>query len=516
MRSAGRPACSGRRARRSLCIALALTFVVGPARLDASASTATGCPCLLPASDAAASRQALPSFSGKAPVLRLEAERWIHKRLQRGNANEYTFVGNGPTTLTDPSGEVAPLVAIAILAGAGGAIFGAQEAVVQGVAGTEWDPSAIGKSAAIGAATSPLSLVGGPVGGSVPRIIVGQLGREAFGQALGLGLEYAADRYYDEGELGDGRYGFEADDEFDNCFLAGTNAETTNRGDVNIEDVRLGDRFAPPPGHACDDPRCGEVVRLFRNTTDRVVTVTAVARPRAREHRAGARDGGEAGEEDGEPPSASQTIHCTPGHPFFVQGRGWIFAGDLRVGDELEAGGEHVVVAAVEVRAERAETFNFEVRCHHTYRVSGQAGQPAVLVHNTSKAILKSIRRHSERLVRGKAAAGSIRTQQRVGQIRHALANEQFGQAGTHFHSLNARFARMAQARGHLQDVVVNKRFYTAGKYYRIPDYRMTNSHLIYDIKPWRSSPTAFHGTEQFQDLIAAGRGPVPLYYRLW
>lgn len=136
MRSAGRLGCSGRRARRSLSIALALTFVVGPARLDASAST--GCPCPLPASDAAASRQALPSFSGKAPVLRLEAERWIHKRLQRGNANEYTFVGNNPVTLTDPSGQAwfIPIIVAGLKwAGIAGGTVLASDLIAQGVTG---------------------------------------------------------------------------------------------------------------------------------------------------------------------------------------------------------------------------------------------------------------------------------------------------------------------------------------------------------------------------------------------
>ncbi|MCA8923025.1 MAG: hypothetical protein KDD82_14515 [Planctomycetes bacterium] len=200
---------------------------------------------------------------------------------------------------------------------------------------------------------------------------------------------------------------------FENCFLAGTLVDTTTRGRVRVEEVQEGDHIAPPPGHeGCTNPRCGRVEQLFRNVTSEVLTITAVTRPRARERRTAAAGGGgeESAGEDGEPPSASQsqTIRCTPGHPFFVEGRGWVFAGDLRVGDVFEARGERVEVGAVETRAEQAQTFNFEVACHHTYFVSGAQGpagadSPAVLVHNVSR-IGGKLRSLKKRLSPGKLA----------------------------------------------------------------------------------------------------------------
>ena len=324
-----------------------------------------------------------------------------------GAGNPYTFVGNSPVTLTDPSGEIAPLVAVAIVAAAGAAIHGAIDVGVQaytsgGYSSGSWDWGSTAKAAGLGALEGALSLIGGPGAGSALRLAGRRAGAEAVGLGLAAGVEAVAQGYLgqDGGDDwgGAGAWGDEDEGEFDNCFLAGHVTETTTRGVVPIEDVRLKDRIAPPPGHSCDDPHCGEVVNLFRNWTDQVVTITAVTRPRAREHRSAARDGGEAGEEDGEPPpsESSQTIRCTPGHPFYVEGRGWVFAGDLRAGDAFEARGLPVVVASVEVRADRAETFNFEVRCHHTYRVSGYAGQPAVLVHNISRRVVSALFRRGQ------------------------------------------------------------------------------------------------------------------------
>lgn len=301
--------------------------------------------------------------------------------------NQHTFVGNNPASLVDPSGEIAPLAAIAIVAVAGALIYGGIDVGVQayttgGFEYGSWEWQSTAWEAGLGAIVGATSLIGGPTSGGTARMVLTRVALEAGGHALGhtisagADLAFAGDAAPDDGE---------DPDEHDNCFLAGHVTETTTRGAVPIEDVRLKDRIAPPPGHEnCPDPSCGEVVRLFRNLTDQVVTITAITKPRAREHRAAASDDGEASEEDGEPPSSSQAIRCTPGHPFFVEGRGWVFAADLRAGDAFEARGVRVVVGTVGVKAERASTFNFEVRCHHTYRIAERDGAPAVLVHNSS------------------------------------------------------------------------------------------------------------------------------------
>jgi Pretoxin HINT domain/Pre-toxin TG len=76
----------------------------------------------------------------------------------------------------------------------------------------------------------------------------------------------------------------------------------------------------------------------------------------------------------------NETITCTAEHPFWVQGKGWVGAGDLVVGDLLTTQtGAIVQVAGIEPRAEQVKVYNFEVEEFHTYFVS----KLGILVHNT-------------------------------------------------------------------------------------------------------------------------------------
>lgn len=76
-----------------------------------------------------------------------------------------------------------------------------------------------------------------------------------------------------------------------------------------------------------------------------------------------------------------ETITTTVGHPFFVQGKGWVAAKDLHINDKLKLqNGEDAFVD--EIGLEQLDTpvqvFNFEVEDFHTYFV----GSNGVLVHN--------------------------------------------------------------------------------------------------------------------------------------
>ena len=107
-----------------------------------------------------------------------------------------------------------------------------------------------------------------------------------------------------------------------------------------------------------EDPETGEralkrVVRTFLNEKDELVHVQV----------------------------NGETITCTTEHPFYVQGKGWLAAKDLKLNDKLELqNGEDAFVDAIrrEKLPEPIQVFNFEVEDFHTYYV----GAGCVLVHN--------------------------------------------------------------------------------------------------------------------------------------
>jgi uncharacterized protein YwbE len=85
--------------------------------------------------------------------------------------------------------------------------------------------------------------------------------------------------------------------------------------------------------------------------------------------------------------SAVQEFRTTDEHPFWVEGRGWLVAGELHVGDELLCpNGERAAVASTR-RMEHPEgvpVFNFRVDVHHDYFVAQRGDVGAVLVHNAN------------------------------------------------------------------------------------------------------------------------------------
>ena len=122
-----------------------------------------------------------------------------------------------------------------------------------------------------------------------------------------------------------------------------------------IEDVEVGDyvlAYNEDTGESDWKP----VVRLFRNETKEWYHIHA------------------AGEE----------IICTPNHPFYVIGKGFVEAKDLK-GFEilLKSNGVQVSIDSIEIEElEEAETtYNFEVADFHTYYVT----ENNILVHNDCK-----------------------------------------------------------------------------------------------------------------------------------
>ena len=145
------------------------------------------------------------------------------------------------------------------------------------------------------------------------------------------------------------------DSTIDCCFVAGTKVQTIN-GEKNIEDIEEGDYVL------AEDPETAEikykqVVRTFINENDVLVHVFV----------------------DGE------EIITTPEHPFYVEGIGFVLAGELSEGDILRtAENENPIITKIEKEYldECINVYNFEVKDFHTYFVS----EKSIFVHNMCKA----------------------------------------------------------------------------------------------------------------------------------
>ena len=136
------------------------------------------------------------------------------------------------------------------------------------------------------------------------------------------------------------------------CFIAGTKVKTVD-GEKNIEDVKAGDYVL------AENPETGEqgykeVVRTYIHEKTAIVHVFV-------------------GEEE---------IETTVEHPFYVEGVGFVSAGELKAGNIIRTSeGKNLPIDKIEI-AELEEpvlVYNFEVADFHTYYVSDLG----VLVHNT-------------------------------------------------------------------------------------------------------------------------------------
>ena len=76
-----------------------------------------------------------------------------------------------------------------------------------------------------------------------------------------------------------------------------------------------------------------------------------------------------------------EEIITTETHPFYVNNRGFVNAGELKVGDELLDPNKNILLVEnfdVELTGKPVTVYNFQVEDYHTYHVSGFG----VLVHN--------------------------------------------------------------------------------------------------------------------------------------
>jgi uncharacterized protein YdaU (DUF1376 family) len=165
------------------------------------------------------------------------------------------------------------------------------------------------------------------------------------------------------------------------CFVAGTPVHTEN-GWVPIEELRVGDLIL-----SRDDETGEEAYRPIAAvmvTEDRPVLALAL------ENSMG----------------AVETIEATQPHPFFVEGRGWLAASELRTDDRIvSSGGGTLRVASTTGIQRRATVYNFEVEDFHTYFV----GQSAAWVHNRYEDEIKDLDDRIKKLKADEAGASGKR-----------------------------------------------------------------------------------------------------------
>ncbi|MBR0226233.1 MAG: hypothetical protein IJL92_09270, partial [Thermoguttaceae bacterium] len=157
--------------------------------------------------------------------------------------------------------------------------------------------------------------------------------------------------------------------DYEVCFVAGTPVlmadgsrraiETLRPGDLVLAADQLNPESAPAPA---------KVVRFFDNGEKTVVRLRF----------------------------EGQELVCTPEHPFYVLGKGWIRADGLVEGDLcLSAKGESVAFVSREELAEKRRVYNIEVEGAHTYFVGDNDG---VLAHNVCQYCHKAIAPHTPHL----------------------------------------------------------------------------------------------------------------------
>ena len=139
---------------------------------------------------------------------------------------------------------------------------------------------------------------------------------------------------------------------FMKCFTGDTLVETAE-GSKPIEDICVGD-YVRAENTVTGEQELKKVLKVYVKETDHLIHIGT---------------------------STGEDIETTENHPFYIDGRGWVAASEVKEGDQLHtADGEVVVVIynQEEWLAEPIKVYNLEVEDLHTYYVTGDC----VLVHN--------------------------------------------------------------------------------------------------------------------------------------
>ncbi|MCD1258816.1 Hint domain-containing protein [Paenibacillus athensensis] len=142
-----------------------------------------------------------------------------------------------------------------------------------------------------------------------------------------------------------------------NCFTAGTKVQT-DKGETNVEDIKVGDRVLSK-NEETGEIAYKEVTATFNHETDEIYKIYV----------------------------GEQIIEATFNHPFWVQGKGWTFVKDLKVGDLLvQSDNNTLKIDIIEKEKKQVKVYNMTVDGFHTYFVSDLS----IWVHNTDCGFILS------------------------------------------------------------------------------------------------------------------------------
>ncbi|CAH1207678.1 hypothetical protein PAECIP111893_02754 [Paenibacillus plantiphilus] len=134
-----------------------------------------------------------------------------------------------------------------------------------------------------------------------------------------------------------------------NCFTVGTKV-LTDEGEKPIEEIEVGDRVLSR-NEETGEQAYKEVVQLFQKTSESIYIIRL----------------------------DEQIVEATGNHPFWVEGKEWVDAENLEVGDVLLlSNGESIAIEDITIEGRQEVVYNFEVEDFHTYFVSDLG----VWVHN--------------------------------------------------------------------------------------------------------------------------------------
>ncbi|WP_343224490.1 polymorphic toxin-type HINT domain-containing protein [Paenibacillus sp. ACRRX] len=125
------------------------------------------------------------------------------------------------------------------------------------------------------------------------------------------------------------------------CFSAGTKIQT-DEGLKVIEDIQVGDKVLAK-SEETGETAYKAVEETFNRTADEVYVIEV----------------------------KQEKITTTEEHPFWIEGKGWVEAGDLSVGDKLvDRDGQEYPIESITVRTEPTKVYNFRVQGYHNYFVT--------------------------------------------------------------------------------------------------------------------------------------------------